>query len=169
MYNQNYIYSRAIFRSLAHLELKTSLKACQTSTLISLFKHFQGHLGIFGDTDTFSATLTGAQLGGGGRPPPPFFESRKKCPDFGKKRPDCVHPWVTFSIQNIVLVASRRKNSKIFPCESFFLVFLTKCLLKCHSSTKPPSALKIFWLRACAQALFFFCKRSILNGWQCFE
>ena len=27
-----------------------------------------------------------------GRPSLPFFENQKKCPDFGKKCPDCVHP-----------------------------------------------------------------------------
>ena len=30
----------------------------------NLFKHFQEYLGIFTDTDTYSATLTGIQLGG---------------------------------------------------------------------------------------------------------
>ena len=28
----------------------------------------------------------------GGRPLLPFFENQKKCHDFGKKCPDCVHP-----------------------------------------------------------------------------
>ena len=36
---------------------------------------------------------TGAQQGGEGqRPPLPFFENQNKCPHFGKKDPDCVHP-----------------------------------------------------------------------------
>ena len=39
----------------------------------------------------------------GGRPPLPFFENQKKCPDFGKKCPDCVHPKVKFAIQDVVL------------------------------------------------------------------
>ena len=76
--------------------------------------------------------------GRGGRPPLPFFENRKKCPDFGKKGPNCVHPWVESSIQNVVLGVSRRKSSKIFPCRAFFCVFLTKSLSKCPNSTKPP-------------------------------
>ena len=43
--------------------------------------------------------VLGTQLGGeGGRPPLSFFENRKKCPDFGKRGPNCVHPWVEFSI-----------------------------------------------------------------------
>ena len=61
--------------------------------------------------------------GGEGGPPLPFFENRKKCPDFGKKGPNCVHPWVESSIQNVVLRVSRRKSSKILPCEAFFCVF----------------------------------------------
>ena len=44
----------------------------------SLFKHFQGCLGIFRDIDAYSAKLTGAELGG------------KQCPDLEKKSPDCV-------------------------------------------------------------------------------
>ena len=54
----------------------------------SLFKHFQGNLRIFRDTDVYSVTLTGAQLGGGtGGYPLPFFENRKKGSHFGGKRP----------------------------------------------------------------------------------
>ena len=32
----------------------------------------------------------------------------------------CVHLWVKPSIQNVVLRASRRKNSKMFPCGASF-------------------------------------------------
>ena len=53
-----------------------------------------------------------------------------------------------------------------------FLVFLTKCLLKCPSSTTSPppppvtlSALNNFWLRTC----ILFAKHSIWNVWQCSE
>ena len=34
----------------------------------------------------------------GGRPPLPFFENQKKCPDFKKKGPDFVHPYIKFTI-----------------------------------------------------------------------
>ena len=79
------------------------------------------------------------QLGGeGGRPPLLFFENQKKYLDFGKKCPDYVHPLVKFAIQNAVLKVPKRKNSKIFPCETFFLDFLGKCLSKCSNFTKPP-------------------------------
>ena len=87
--------------------------------------------------------------GGVGRHPLPFFENRKHWSDFGKKGPDCVHLWVKFSIQNVVLKVSRRKKSQIFPCGSFFLLFLTKCLSKCPSFTKPPLPWKFF---GCAPA-----------------
>ena len=35
-----------------------------------------------------------------------FSKNRKKCPDFGKKDPHCVHLQFKFSIQNIVLRVS---------------------------------------------------------------
>ena len=63
---------------------------------------------------------------GGGRSPLPFFENLKKCPDFGKKGPNCVHPWVESSIQNVILRVSRRKSSKTFPCGAIFLCFWRK-------------------------------------------
>ena len=63
---------------------------------------------------------------GGGRSPLPFFENLKKCPDFGKKGPNCVHPWVESSIQNVILRVSRRKSSKTFLCGAIFLCFWRK-------------------------------------------
>ena len=39
----------------------------------SLFKHFQGYLGIFRDIDAYSATLPAAQLGGRGYVSPALF------------------------------------------------------------------------------------------------
>ena len=64
--------------------------------------------------------------------------NQKKCPDFGKKCPDSVHPLLKFVIQNVVLRVSKRKNSEIFLCGAFFLDFLIKCLSKCSNFTKPP-------------------------------
>ena len=61
---------------------------------------------------------------------------------FGKKIPDYVHPWGEFSIQNVVLSVNRRKQPKIFTCETFF-VFWTKCSSKCPNSTKPHLPWKI--------------------------
>ena len=40
-----------------------------------LFKYFQGYLGIFRDIDAYSATFTGAQLGGRGNSPLHFYEN----------------------------------------------------------------------------------------------
>ena len=68
---------------------------------------------------------------------PGSFWNQKKYPDFEKKGPACVHLWVKFFIQNIVLRVSRRTNSKMFPCWPLFLVFLTERLSKCPSSTTP--------------------------------
>ena len=47
--------------------------------------------------DAYSATLTGTQLGGEGGACPVLFENQKKCPDCGKKVPNCIHLWVKFS------------------------------------------------------------------------
>ena len=84
--------------------------------------------------------FAGAQQGEGvvWRPPLLFFENKKKCPDFSKKGPDCVHPYVKCTIQNVVLRVCKRKNFKIFPCGVFFLEFLTKCLSECPNFTKSP-------------------------------
>ena len=68
---------------------------------------------------------------GEGRGFPCRFYKSLKVPWFWKKRPDSANLWVKISIQNVVLRVSRRKNSKTFPCDPFFSMFLTKCLLKC--------------------------------------
>ena len=75
---------------------------------------------MFRESDAYPGTLTGAQQGGERRGLPCSFWKSKKCPDFWKKDPDCVHLWVKVFIHNIFLRASRRKNSKIFPCGASF-------------------------------------------------
>ena len=65
--------------------------------------------------------------GRGGGLPCPFFENQKKCPEFGKKDLDCIHPKVKFTTQNIVLRVSSLRVSWIF---------LIKCLSKCPNFTK---------------------------------
>ena len=96
----------------------------------SILKDIKGYLGIFRDIDAYSATLTGAQLrgrekgqGGGRGGSPALFDNRKKCLDFGKKGPDCVHLWVKFCIQSILLRVYARKNSWIIRCGALFCVF----------------------------------------------
>ena len=121
------VNNRAIFRTLAYLEPEASSKACGTCMMImliqspgivrSIFKHFQGYLGIFRVIDAYSATSTGAQLAVRSEASPALFENRRNCPHF-------VHLWVKFSIQNIVLRISKRKNSKMFPCRA-------SCALSC--------------------------------------
>ena len=51
--------------------------------------------------------------GEGGDLPCPILKI-KKCPNFRKKGPDCVHPYVKFTIQYVVLRVSKRKSFKIF-------------------------------------------------------
>ena len=100
------------------------------------------------DIDAYSATLTDAQLGKRGEASTALFENQKKCPDFGKKGPDCINHWVKFSVQNVVLRVSRRKNSKMFPCGNCF-----SCVFDKMFTTSP--AMKNFWLRICTQTSFF--------------
>ena len=78
-----------------------------------------------------------AQLGRRWESFPALFKIRKKCSNFGKKGPDCVYHWVKFSVENVVLRVSRIKTPKCFPAGPLFLVFFTKCLSKCTSSTMP--------------------------------
>ena len=66
------------------------------------------------------------------RPPLPFIENRKKCPDFRKKGPNCVHPWLESSIQNVVLRVPKRKTSEIFPCKAFFSCVFDERFIKLH-------------------------------------
>ena len=61
------------------------------------------------------ATRACGEEGGGGGLPCPFLKIKKKCPDFRKKGPDCVHPYVKF-----ILRVSKRKNFKMFPSGAFF-------------------------------------------------
>ena len=80
----------------------------------------------------------------------------RTCPDFRKNGSCCVYLWVKFSIQNVVLRVSRRKN-KVFQLGFFFLAFLTKYLSKCTRSTK----ISFHW-KNCRWALalrhYSFCK-----------
>ena len=92
----------------------------------SFFKHFQGYLGIFRDIDAYSATLTGAQLKGRGDLPCLFWYLKILV----KKILDCVHLWVKFPIQNIVLRESKKKTPKCFTVGPFFLVFFTEFFIK---------------------------------------
>ena len=118
-----------------------------------------------------------------GRPPVLFLENQKKCSDFGKKGPDCFHLWVQFPVQNVVFWVFRRKTSKSLPARRFFLVFLTKYLLKCPSSKKPPplknsggvpalrrysfcktlhlKCLTLFWINHCLDNSSFFCTLTL--------
>ena len=47
-----------------------------------------------------------------------FFKNKEKCPDFREKGPDMLI--LKFTIQNVVLRVSRRKNSEISLCGACF-------------------------------------------------
>ena len=86
-----------------------------------------------------------ATRGGRGEASPAVFQkSKKRCPDFRKKGLHCVHPYVKFTIQNVVLRVSKRKTSQFFLTGPFFLEFLTIRLSECPNFTKPPLPWKIF-------------------------
>ena len=54
------------------------------------------------------------EVGRGGVLRCPFCEIEKNCPNFGKKGPNCLHPWFESFVQSLVLRVSTRKSSKIF-------------------------------------------------------
>ena len=79
-----------------------------------------------------------------GEASPALFWKSKKVLWFCRKGPDCIHLCVKFSIQNVVLRVSRRKNSKFFSCGAFFSCVFDE-VPKFHETS---CALKNFWLRA---------------------
>ena len=89
----------------------------------SLFKHFQGYLGIFRDIDAYLNILTGVQLGRR-EEASPASPKLKTVSCFGRKNTVYVYQWVKFSIQKVLLRECRRKNSKMFPCMASFSFFL---------------------------------------------
>ena len=113
--------SRSIFKNLSNTKHdETYWEPLYSQN--SLFKHFQAHSAIFSDVQTYWGTLRYTEVYSGIiEPPLPFFE--KNYPDFRKKSLDCVHLWVKFSIQNVVLGISWRKNSNVSLWAFFFLRF----------------------------------------------
>ena len=99
-----------------------------------------------------------ARVGGRGRSPLPFLKNRKKCPYFGKNGPNCVHPCVKSSIQNVVLRVSRRKSSEIFPCGAFFFLRFWR---KVYRSALIPS---LHWqISGCASLLLIILSFHFLS------
>ena len=156
-----YIYSHAIFRTLAYWEPQASSKACGTWKMV---KHIQNpgteqfveaFSRMFSDIQgywcTFSHVYRWATRGKGDLPWP--FLKIKKSALILKKKTLLVS---IFQLNFLFKIrVSRRKNSKMFYCGSFLLVFLTKCLSKCTSSAKPPQPCKVSGCAPCSQALFF--------------
>ena len=147
-------------------------------------RHIQGHSAIFSCVQPYQGTLRHIQTYSGiteaygtiiryirnsaEEASSALFENQKRCSDFGNKSLDCFNLWIRFSIQNVVLRVSRKKNPKCFPGGSLFLVFLIcflvffcafdmfwKCLSKCpsftnHTPTIPhslPSNILFFFLQ----------------------
>ena len=86
----------------------------------------------------------------------PWFLKKKKKKDAG-----CVHLWVKFSNQNVILT-----NFKIFPYRVFFLCF---CRNVYRSALVPqnlpcPEKFLVAYLHS---DIVLFAKCSILNVWQC--
>ena len=86
------------------------MHSTDTEQFIELFSR------MFRYIDAYSAILTGAQLRRRGEASPAFFENGEKY--LQKEGPYCY--WVKFSIENIVLRVSRRKNLEMFPCGTSF-------------------------------------------------
>ena len=104
---------------------------------------------IFGHTHRYVTRLEGEAS-------PAGFWKSKKVPWFWRKSHHCIHLWV------------RRKNSKMFPCGTFFSCVFGEIFIKCPSSTNP----SLPWnISGCAPAflIVLFAKLPILNVWQCSE
>ena len=72
-------------------------------------------------------------MGGGGRSPLPFFENWKKCPNLGKKCPNCVH----LRVKCLVFKSFQAKKPDIFlPAGHFFSRAVAESLSKCPNSEK---------------------------------
>ena len=105
------IYNRAILRTLAHLEPEASkpVKYVRWSYIFKVLTESQQFIQVFSRTlrdiqgywCLFSHTHWHATREEW-EASPALFKNRRKCPDFLKKGPDCVHLWVKFSIQNVV-------------------------------------------------------------------
>ena len=100
---------------------------------------------------------------------PALFENRKKCPDFGKKDPDYVHPWVKLSIQAVPLRVSSRKNFKMFACWGFFSCVFDEMFIEGPEFHKPPLCPEKFLVAHLYSGNSLLVKRSILNVWHCSE
>ena len=76
----------------------------------------------------------------GGRSTLTFFLIEKKCPNFGKKCPDCDCLWVKFFIYNEFLRVFRRKSRRFFPVGPFLLalqMIIYQCALISKKSPCP--------------------------------
>ena len=136
---------------LAYITVAEHIALAQSEKFIQAFsrilRNIQGYWCILIHTHW---QATKGREGGRGLPYP--FLKISKMLWFWEKGPDCVHLWIKFSIQNVVLRVSRRKNSNMLPCRTFFSCFWQMV----HRSALVPQNLPYpdnYWLRACTQAL----------------
>ena len=108
----------------------------------------------------FNLQLKGGGDGGGYHCP--YFKMEKSALILGTTYPNFVHTWIKSSIKNVVLGITRRKDPKIFPRGSFFLVFLLKSLSKCRNSTKLHLPWKIFGCTPAPCCKLYFKRESVL-------
>ena len=129
-----------------------------------MFKHIRGYWCIF--SHTHRRTTRGER----GEISPTLFENRRKWSDFGKKDLDCVHLWVNFSVQNVVLRVSSWKNSKMFPRGAPFSCVFDEWNV--YQSALVPQTFfpcpEKFLVAHLLSGIVLFVKHSILNVWQCF-
>ena len=121
------------------------------------------YLSIFKDIQIYSGKLMHIQphsqariQGEEGRLPLPFLKI--ECPDFRKKGPNCVHRWVKFSIQNVVLRVSRTKSTKMFPSRASFSAAFNRTFVEV------PQFHLVVHLYS---SIILFTKCCTLNVWQC--
>ena len=119
-----------VFSTLVHLEFNASWKACQTCKMIRHIQSFQAFSRTFRDIQgywcIFSHTHRRATRGNVVGFPFPFLKIGKSVLILTIG----LNFWVKFFIQNVVLIVPRRKNSKMFPVEPFFLVFFWQMFIE---------------------------------------
>ena len=86
---------------------------------------------------------------------PALFWKSKKVLRFWKKGPNCVHPWIKSSLQNVVLrVSSRKRKLQSFSLRAFLCCVVDKMFIEVPYFHKNFPALKNLWLRACSLGVY---------------
>ena len=98
--------------------------------------------------------------------PCPFLKFEKSALILAKKGPNSVHLWSTYSIQNLILRVSKRKNSKIFLRGCFFLCFIQIF----YRSVLIPQSNPLPWkISGCASAVPCLDKKNLSCTYQSYQ